>query len=537
MTPPKCAAFSSPNTCGPVTIPDSDLATEVYYPASTSTPVTMTGGTGRANTDMIIYVQSVQTSTCPASGSTSGTIAYASSCQYDTYGRPTVGYINFCPGMMSTDSSKFQEQLATAVHEITHSLGFSSSLFPTYRDVTTGKVRSGVTTTANVRGKTVTQVSTPSVTDVVKQHFGCSSLTGAELEDQGGSGTAGSHWEKLLFGPEYMTGVTTGAASVYSALTFALLQDSGWYQVSSQYDPLVYGRNKGCNFVNNKCVSAGVSSDASTFCTSASTIGCTVSRDGWGPCSMATYSANLPSQFQYFSNLAQGGSLQVNDYCPTISSYSNKICSNSANMLTANANSLGESYAVSGKPSKCFASSLTATGFSSKGSAGCYQYNCKCTSGVTSIDVTVCSDSTQCVTKTCTSPGSTLTFTGYTGAITCPQPLDICVKASDYSSGSGSCAIVTSAVITSLTGGSVATTAASGVTTSKFIFCFKCDDHLCAFTLTLFISYVTTCLFATATTKAATTTAASGVTTSKLFFVLNVTIICVHSHSHSLFPM
>ena len=33
----------------------------------------------------------------------------------------------------------------------------------------------------------------------VRKHFNCSTLEGAELEDQGSSGTAGSHWEKRVF--------------------------------------------------------------------------------------------------------------------------------------------------------------------------------------------------------------------------------------------------------------------------------------------------------------------------------------------------
>ena len=34
--------------------------------------------------------------------------------------------------------------------------------------------------------------------EVGKRHFGCSKLDGVQLEDQGGSGTAGSHWEERL---------------------------------------------------------------------------------------------------------------------------------------------------------------------------------------------------------------------------------------------------------------------------------------------------------------------------------------------------
>ena len=34
--------------------------------------------------------------------------------------------------------------------------------------------------------------------EVGRRHFGCSKLEGVQLEDQGGSGTAASHWEERL---------------------------------------------------------------------------------------------------------------------------------------------------------------------------------------------------------------------------------------------------------------------------------------------------------------------------------------------------
>ena len=34
----------------------------------------------------------------------------------------------------------------------------------------------------------------------VRDHFNCSTLVGAELENQGGVGVAGVHWENRVFG-------------------------------------------------------------------------------------------------------------------------------------------------------------------------------------------------------------------------------------------------------------------------------------------------------------------------------------------------
>lgn len=42
-------------------------------------------------------------------------------------------------------------------------------------------------------------ITSPNVKHVVQQHFGCSSLRGAEFEDDGASGTVNSHWEERIF--------------------------------------------------------------------------------------------------------------------------------------------------------------------------------------------------------------------------------------------------------------------------------------------------------------------------------------------------
>jgi hypothetical protein len=42
-------------------------------------------------------------------------------------------------------------------------------------------------------------VKAPNVLRVVREQLACDSLQGAELEDDGGPGSIGSHWEQRLF--------------------------------------------------------------------------------------------------------------------------------------------------------------------------------------------------------------------------------------------------------------------------------------------------------------------------------------------------
>ena len=61
------------------------------------------------------------------------------------------------------------------------------------KEIREWKVRGGVIK------KEVQVVVTPRVQEEVRKHYGCDTLSGAELEDQGEEGTALTHWEKRLF--------------------------------------------------------------------------------------------------------------------------------------------------------------------------------------------------------------------------------------------------------------------------------------------------------------------------------------------------
>ena len=95
---------------------------------------------------------------------------------------------------------------------------------------------------------------TPRVRREVRRHFKCPALEGGELEDQGDFGTAMTHWEKRIFHNEAMTG-TDSTNPVFSRITLALLEDSGWY--IPDYDkaqPLSWGAGAGCDFATKSCM-------------------------------------------------------------------------------------------------------------------------------------------------------------------------------------------------------------------------------------------------------------------------------------------
>jgi hypothetical protein len=101
--------------------------------------------------------------------------------------------------------------------------GFSPSLFPLFP---AGDPRVNVT---GPYGRPVTIIRSPKVAAVARAHFGCAALLGAALEDEGGGGSTGSHWEARLFQGELMLAAAPFAGRVDKlprlALTMALFED------------------------------------------------------------------------------------------------------------------------------------------------------------------------------------------------------------------------------------------------------------------------------------------------------------------------
>lgn len=115
------------------------------------------------------------------------------------------------------------------LHEMIHCLGFGTVW--DLLDLTDGTVRAGdiVYTGANA----ILAYNTV-FADIAAGDPG--SADGIPVETQGGSGTAGSHWDDALFGSELMTGFIDTANTV-SAMTVAALEDLGYDTIWDPDDP------------------------------------------------------------------------------------------------------------------------------------------------------------------------------------------------------------------------------------------------------------------------------------------------------------
>jgi hypothetical protein len=354
--------------------------------------------------------------------------ASASYCvQESSTGRPVAGSVGFGTSLdFSKVNSKYYYILLT-LHEMNHVLSFHSELFNDFIDPTTGqKYVNGVTTEMVVNGDRRTMVTTPKVLAAAKKHFGCDNLKGVELENQGGEGTEGSHWEERVMLGDYMIGESYDEV-VISEISLALFEDSGWYKVNYYTGGLFrFGKNGGCDFVSNKCIQNGSTLFANEFAVAQRQPMCFGSRTGKGMSSLQKQSAPLEQIYRYWTDPNEGGQ-QLADYCPVAASLTSK------GTWYGNHCNIGKSsypaglFETIGPNSYCFISNLTAdkdsTITSYKNIARTICHAVTCHSDTKSYTVTIGTSS-----ATCPKEGGTVNVDGFNGSIICPDYNRICTK-------------------------------------------------------------------------------------------------------------
>ena len=73
------------------------------------------------------------------------------------------------------------------------------------------------------------------------------------MEDAGGQGSAGGHFEKRFFGDEMMVPDDT-FDSRFSVMSLAIAADSGWYDVDFMGgDEYNWGKGSGCEMFMRQC--------------------------------------------------------------------------------------------------------------------------------------------------------------------------------------------------------------------------------------------------------------------------------------------
>ncbi|XP_042409790.1 leishmanolysin-like peptidase [Zingiber officinale] len=364
---------------------------------------------GVADTDLVLLV-----TTRPTTGNT---LAWAVACERDQWGRAIAGHVNVAPRHLTAEAETLLS--ATLIHEVMHVLGFDPHAFAHFHDERKRR-RSQVTVQVmdEKLGRMVTRVVLPRVVMHARYHYGAFSenFTGLELEDGGGRGTSGSHWEKRLLMNEIMTG-SVDTRSVVSEMTLALLEDSGWYQANySMAEHLDWGRSQGTMFVTFPCNHW----KGAYRCNTTQLSGCTYNREAEGYCPIVSYNGDLPKWAQYFPQANKGGQSSLADYCTYFVAYSDGSCTDTSSARAPD-RMLGE---VRGSNSRCMASSLVRKGFvrgSMTQGNGCYQHRCVNRTLEVAVDG---------IWKACPEAGGPVQFQGFSGELICPSYHELCSSVS-----------------------------------------------------------------------------------------------------------
>jgi len=284
-----------------------------------------------------------------------------------------------------------EQNMMVMMHEMLHTFGFSTYNYKYFLD-SNGRTRSGHIKSVKIGGATRTVLDVPPLTTRIRNHFGCSSLPGAPMENGGGDATASSHFERKFFVYEAMSSGSILGRRI-SEFSLALLEGSGWYIPNYDYaDPYFYGKDQGCTFVTGTCSSSKFNEE---YC-SGSSRGCAPHGRGGGYCQ----------------------SDSISDGCRYYSPRQDFDCEDADGEDSARLPS-AEVYGR-GVGSRCFSGTLNSRSSNNGATSFCFKYTCSGSGSSTKVLVNIGTKSV-----TCTSEGSK-SVDGYYGSINCPDPQKFC---------------------------------------------------------------------------------------------------------------
>ena len=238
-------------------------------------------------------------------------LAAASACLVLNDYKPKGGIVGINNNFSNNkrDSKPFMEMLL--MHELSHVLAFHPVFFDSLN----------LMITEEIDGNNYTFINSPKVIEKAKIHFNCSEIKGIQLEDQGGEGSVGAHWEARYMLGDYMIS-SDYTEIVISDITLALFEDTGFYKVNYYTGGLFrFGKNQGCSFLNEKCIKSEdnsvMTSFPNDFCIKSGKYFCGSSHISRGQCRMTQYGEDIEKKYQYFNNSRIGGLFISADYCPT----------------------------------------------------------------------------------------------------------------------------------------------------------------------------------------------------------------------------
>ena len=372
--------------------------------------------------DVIIYLSS-EAVPVPALGR---------SCEQEAgiFKRPLIGYINI---EINSFFYLYEHlQIQYMIREAGHVLAFDSRLFLDFVQSSGEKYsESQYLTMINYpsRGKTVKTIAFPKMLAKARFSFNCD-IQGLEIEDnfeEEGLENEAFFWDARIMTHDIMSAVMSDEV-VFSDISLALFEDSGWYRVNFEYSQkLKWGYRAGCKWFEDKCLIGG-KSQMDGFCGSSSEMmKCDVFGLGYGNCEIE-FNKNIPPHERYFPDPVLGGN-EAFDFCPTIQVGNSQRCRSTESFSKT---LYGERKVIK---SRCFMNSLIKSDQSSSArqiQGGCY-YVETCTAQELILQI---SDTTISCPY-----GSKITVVGFNGYLHCPLSPEFCsnLPCKNMCSGKGQC--------------------------------------------------------------------------------------------------
>ncbi|KAL4438918.1 hypothetical protein ABPG74_016638 [Tetrahymena malaccensis] len=212
--------------------------------------------TGIEESDLHLYISFKQSDT--------DIIASAGHCYIDPFlQRPTFGRIllnlSYFQKINRTNLQFFRD-LQSIMHETLHILGFSTAsmnywIDPETNEPYTFKNVHKILKQKMIDDREVSVLSSANILKTIRVYYGCESIEGMLLENQGSDYTKNQHWERSILMNELMSGSSNPEGGVFSLFNIALLRDTGFWDVvdENQANPIYWGKNQGCQFYENKC--------------------------------------------------------------------------------------------------------------------------------------------------------------------------------------------------------------------------------------------------------------------------------------------
>ena len=205
--------------------------------------------------DLIIFIKDYKSTSIDLDFATSKIIKYIDD---DVKKRPIIGLVEvyFVPDTLTDYDSRLQAWSTMFLHEFTHILGFTKTIFDEKGLIKEDSIKSRMRNNTQQKYFFIG----PKAVKMAENYFNCSELPGNGIELDikiGQEAKIGDsiHWSGRILMGDYMTAELYYTEQAISEITLAALEDLGYYKINYYTGGLMrFGKHKSCSFLEDDCI-------------------------------------------------------------------------------------------------------------------------------------------------------------------------------------------------------------------------------------------------------------------------------------------